>query len=85
MLQDQCISVTELRTKTKAALEGLSGQPKVVFMNNKPIAVIISVEEYDKHFSLPQLRKLEKHEITPELQKLADETIKMDESEFLNI
>jgi PHD/YefM family antitoxin component YafN of YafNO toxin-antitoxin module len=85
MLQDQFISVTDLRTKTKDALSGLTDQHKFIFMNNKPVAVLISVEEYDKHFVTPQLRQLEDHEITPELRKLAEETINMDESELVDI
>jgi hypothetical protein len=85
MIKDQCISVTDLRTKTKQCLANLTGLHKFIFMNNKPIAVIISVEEYDKHFSALQFSKLENHEITPELKKLANETINMDEEEFLNI
>lgn len=48
MLSNQCISITDLRTKTKECLEGLWKQEKYVFVNNKPVAVLMDVEMFEK-------------------------------------
>ena len=48
MLSNQCISITDLRTKTKECLEDLWKQEKYVFVNNKPVAVLMDVAMFEK-------------------------------------
>jgi len=48
MLSKQCISITDLRTKTKECLEDLWKQEKYVFVNNKPVAVLMDVAQFEK-------------------------------------
>lgn len=48
MLKDQCISITDLRVKTKDCLEGLKGKPKYIFANNKLVGVLVDPDEYEK-------------------------------------
>lgn len=48
MIASQCISVTDLRLKTKESLSSLREHEKIVFVNNKPIAALISIEEYEQ-------------------------------------
>lgn len=50
MKKDQCISVTDLRKKTKECLQGLETSPKYVFVNNKPVAVLLGIAEYEQQF-----------------------------------
>lgn len=69
MLKSQCISVTKLRTKTKECLEDLARDPKFIFVNNEPIAVLLDIQEYEAHFVRPRLRELRQNEITPALKK----------------
>ncbi len=71
MIKDQCISVTDLRTKTKTCLEGLEKEPKYIFINNKPVAVIVDIVEYEKSFTRPQLIELSKDEVGESLKKEA--------------
>ncbi|MDP3793441.1 MAG: hypothetical protein Q8R07_01680, partial [Candidatus Uhrbacteria bacterium] len=63
MMKDQCISVTELRTKTKKCLEDIEKEPKYVFLNNHPIAVILGVSQYEDRFLYPQLVELRTSEV----------------------
>lgn len=48
MLSNQCVSITDLRTKTKECLEDLWSQEKYVFVNNKPVAVLMDVAQFEK-------------------------------------
>lgn len=82
MIQDQCISITDLRKNTKACLKDLNKGEKYVFVNNKPIAVIMDINLYEE---LPQLIELPKAETTPEILSMAKEAEEMDISEFDNI
>lgn len=46
MITEQCISVTELKRDTKNVLSSLKDSgPKVIFLNNKPIAVLTDIDE----------------------------------------
>lgn len=56
MLQEQIISMTDLRYKTKSIIESLSRWPKYVLLNNKLEAVILTPAEYE-HFR--QLQRVE--------------------------
>lgn len=45
MITEQCISVTELKRDTKNILSSLKNSwPKVIFLNNKPIAVLTDID-----------------------------------------
>lgn len=85
MLQDQCISVTDLRTKTKECLEGLDDQPKYIFINNRPIAVILNIHEYEEHFMKPELVELNKDEVSDGLLKRAAAARKLKRANLINI
>lgn len=84
MLKDQCISITELRTKTKECLEDLEKNPKYVFVNNKPVAVIITIEEYD-NYTNPELIELETSEVSTDLKKFANKAKKIKKEDLINI
>lgn len=85
MLQDQCISVTDLRKRTTQCLQNLKKGAKYIFINNKPVAVILDINLYEEQFRKPELMELPESEITPEIQKLAKEAREMNSSEFVNI
>ena len=85
MLKDQCISVTDLRTKTKTCLEDLEKEPKYIFINNKPVAVIIDVVEYEKNFLKPELIELAKNEVDETLAKEASKARKTRKQDLLDI
>ncbi len=51
MLKNQCISVTDLRLNTKKCLENLKKHEKIVFVNNKPVAALIDIGEYEQYLS----------------------------------
>lgn len=85
MLQDQCVSVTDLRTKTKECLQGLEKEPKYIFINNHPIAVLIDIHEFEEHFSKPHLMELKKDEVDESLKKHARSARKSRKSDLINI
>jgi len=85
MLKNQCISVTDLRTKTKECVEGLEKAPKYIFVNNKPIAVLVDIEEYEHHFLRPTLTELSLDEVDTKLLKSAAAAKKMRKSDLINI
>lgn len=85
MLQDQCISVTDLRTKTKTCLEGIDKEPKYIFINNKPVAVIIDIVKYEKTFMRSELKELKNDEVTPKLKKEASKARKISKKDLLDI
>ena len=48
MLADQCVSITDLRFKTKECLSDLWRHEKYVFINNKPVAVLVDIAQFEK-------------------------------------
>lgn len=70
MLKNQRISVTDLRTKTKDCLKGLGKKPKYVFLNNRPIAVLMDIQEYEAQIE-PSLIELRSDEVTPVMLRAA--------------
>ena len=85
MIKDQCVSVTDLRTKTKTCLDGLEKEPKYVFINNKPVAVILDIGEYEKNFMKPKLVELAKDEVDSDLIKEASSAKKTRKKELIDI
>lgn len=85
MLKDQCISVTELRTKTKECLEDLNKEPKYIFINNHPIAVLLDINEYEEHFLKPELIELPNDAVDEKLAKQALVAKKTKRSDLVNI
>lgn len=85
MFKDQCISVTDLRTRTKECVEGLEKAPKYIFVNNKPIAVLVDIEEYEHHFLRPILTELSLDEVDGKLLKRAAVARKTKKSDLINI
>ncbi len=47
MIKEQCISITDLRKNATMYLGSLK-KPKYIFVNNKPKAVLIDIDEYEK-------------------------------------
>jgi len=85
MIKNQCISVTDLRTKTKQCLEGLDKEPKYIFINNKPVAVILNIEDYENLFFETKLYELKKEEVSKELKKEANFAKNIKKSDLINI
>ena len=85
MIKDQCVSVTDLRTKTKTCLEGLEKEPKYIFINNKPIAVIVDIVEYEKNFLNPELIELKKEEVSEDLSREASKAQKTRKKDLIDI
>lgn len=85
MFKDQCISVTDLRTKTKECLEDLNKEPKYIFINNHPIAVLVDVNVYEERFLKPGLVELEKAEVDVRLKKQATDARKSKKSDLINL
>ncbi|MBA4336409.1 hypothetical protein C0416_01360 [bacterium] len=85
MTKSQCISVTQLRTETKKCLEGIEEEPKYIFINNQPVAVIINVVDYEKLCGFPELIELDKKEVSKELMDNAGKAKKIKKSELINI
>jgi PHD/YefM family antitoxin component YafN of YafNO toxin-antitoxin module len=85
MLKEQCISVTDLRTKTKECLEDLQKEPKYIFINNHPVAVLVDIDVYEKHFMKPELLELDKDSVDGELMKAAEVAKKSKKKDMLNI
>lgn len=85
MLQNQCISVTNLRKNTKDCLKNLSQGEKFIFINNKPVAVIIDIHTYEDFFPVTTLQQLDPEEVTEKISKKAAKIRKMRSSEFVNL
>ncbi len=85
MITDQCISVTDLRTKTKKCLIGLEKEPKYIFVNNKPVAVIIDIGKYEKHFAKTELIEMHNDSVSDGLKKEAAEVRKINKDDLVDI
>lgn len=85
MLKNQCVSITELRLQTKQCLEGLEKGEKYIFINNKPKAVLISVEDFETYFQKPMLIELSTDEVAPKLRAKIAKSRKIPPSQLLNL
>lgn len=85
MFKDQCISITDLRTKTKECLEDLEREPKYVFVNNKPIAVLLDINEYEIAFMKPELKELSLEEVDSATLKAAEKARRTKKSDLVNL
>lgn len=85
MTSSQCVSVTELRTQTKKCLDGLAEEPKYIFQNNKPIAVIMHIKDYENMFEAPVLKLLPKNQISEEMLIEAKKALKTPLSQLHDI
>ncbi|MDP4008496.1 MAG: type II toxin-antitoxin system Phd/YefM family antitoxin [Candidatus Peregrinibacteria bacterium] len=85
MIKDKCVSVTDLRTNTKDCLDGLRKSPKYIFINNKPVAVLMDIQEYEDMFYETDLVELDESEMTKDLATKAKMALNMDASELKNI
>lgn len=84
MLKQQVVSVTDLRTKTKASLTGLKNGPKFVFSNNSPVAVLMDVDEYESLIR-PDLYELSMDEVTDDMLKKAEDVKNIPNEEFVDL
>mgnify|MGYP001561351889 CR=1 FL=1 len=85
MLKSQCISVTELRTNTKACLEDLEKEPKYIFINNHPVAVLLNIDEYEEYFVRPELIELKNDEADVHLKMAAKIAKKSKKKDLINV
>ncbi len=85
MTKSQCISVTQLRTETKRCLEGVKEEPKYIFINNQPIAVIINIDDYENLCGYTELEELDEKDISKKLKKEAKKAKRAKQSELINI
>lgn len=85
MLKDQCISVTDLRTKTKQCLDGVTREPKYIFINNRPIAVLMDLRTYEDRFAQPRLFELSEDAVDARTKKRAASARRMKKENLMNI
>lgn len=85
MLKDQCISVTNLRTETKKCLENLGKEPKYIFINNEPIAVLMDIIEYENNFLKPRLIELRENKVDEATKKQASKAKKSRKGDLMDI
>ncbi len=46
MFADQCVSVSDLRKNISHYVKEVKQWPKIIFANNRPIAVLTSIDSY---------------------------------------
>jgi PHD/YefM family antitoxin component YafN of YafNO toxin-antitoxin module len=85
MTKSQCVSVTQLRTETKKCLEGVEEEPKYIFVNNQPVAVIINIDDYENLCGYTELKELDNTEVSDEIKKDAKKAVKLKKSDLINI
>jgi len=85
MTKSQCVSVTQLRTQTKKCLEGVEEEPKYIFVNNQPIAVIINIDDYENLCTHTEFVELDQKEVSQKFKEGAEKAKKAKKSELINI
>jgi PHD/YefM family antitoxin component YafN of YafNO toxin-antitoxin module len=85
MFKDQCISVTELRTNTRECLQGLEKEPKYIFINNRPVAVLIDINAYEEALMKPDLLELPIDQVDNTLKKQIAAAKKSKKSDLIDI
>ncbi|MBT6069302.1 type II toxin-antitoxin system Phd/YefM family antitoxin [Candidatus Peregrinibacteria bacterium] len=85
MIKDRCVSVTDLRTNTKDCLDGLQRNPKYIFINNKPVAVLIDIQQYEDMFYETDLIELDEKNVSANMKNKAKKAAGLNESELVNL
>lgn len=86
MLKDQCISITDLRRKTKECLKGLNKHEKFIFVNNQPVAVLLSIDSYEEYMKdYHRLQPLPADEITPKMLAAIEKAKRTPRSQLHNL
>lgn len=85
MFKEQCISVTDLRTKTKECLDGVTQAPKYIFINNRPIAVLMSLRVYEDRFTEPRLVELSDDAVPTGMKRKATSARRAKKASLINI
>jgi len=88
MWKSKYISITELRQNATQCIQDLQKiKEKIIFINNKPQAVLIDFDQYEKIKNLlyTHIGTLRKDEITPEMLDQAHKIKNLDDNEFMNI
>ncbi|MFA6435609.1 MAG: hypothetical protein WCW30_00510 [Candidatus Gracilibacteria bacterium] len=84
MLSQQVVSVTDLRKKTKECFENLEQTPKFIFINNKIVAVLLAVNEYESLIR-PDLMELPIAQVTPAMKKRAQKAKKLSRNDLIDL
>lgn len=58
MLASQIVSISDLRTHRNKVLDSLKDSHKYIVVNNKPKAVLLSCEEYERFLRSEKIREL---------------------------
>jgi hypothetical protein len=85
MFQDRCVSITDLRTRTKECLSSLEKKPKYVFVNNKPVAVLLGIQDFERSFDPIDFHQLSKQEVSPALLHAATRARKTKKQDLVNL
>jgi len=88
MTKAQCVSITDLRRNTKECFADLPDiGVKYVFINNKPKAVLVDIDDFDAFYSPPRvtLYRMRDDDLTPEMKKKIEKAKKAKKSDFTNI
>ena len=81
------VSITDLRQSASSIIKGLKNTgDQVVFINNKPSAVLMSYEDYIELTSWPvSLVEFSYGELSTDEKHLVEEVKSLSESEFVNL
>jgi hypothetical protein len=85
MITDKCISVTDLRMHTKKYIDDLKKGEKIIFINNKPKAVLIDIQIYEHMLENPVLTKVPEKEVTAQLKKDLAKARKIPKNQLVNL
>ncbi len=54
MLSSQCVSITDLKKDTSKLIKSLKDEwYKVIFVNNKPVAILVDIDNFDLSINEP--------------------------------
>lgn len=87
MRSEQCISVTELSKNTSGIIRraGATGV-QYVFVNNKPQAVILSMQEYESlENSMVEFGNIHSRELSEETKNMYDRAKKLPKEAFVDL
>ncbi len=88
MWREKYLSITELRQNATKCIHDLaSTKEKIIFINNKPQAVLVDFNQYEKMKELLyiQVWTLDINQINDDMVHEAKKVKDLDDSEFINI
>jgi hypothetical protein len=67
------------------ALANLQSRPKIILVNNKAVAALVHINDFNQKFTAPELNMLPSTAVTPTLKRQAKQARNLKKKDLINL